>query len=104
MKKILITLLLLANICSGAALAWDKHSTVMAEHDMATAGLVADVDHDHSNDVSADDHCTHGAAHVVGIFYDASLPITTVSSNRYFSALSSLASLYISPLLRPPIV
>jgi len=73
-------------------------------NDLATSDLATDVSHTYSNDMQADDHCAHGAAHLVGIFYDAKLPLVAVSPNLYVSSIAPLVSLYISPLLRPPIV
>ncbi len=76
--------------------------------DMATG-----LGHDHSGDLSdnfpqngsyPDDHCGHGAAHLVGIFYDASLTALNIDHSYRAVAVVSLSSLYISPLLRPPIV
>ena len=104
MKKFLITLLLFANIFSGTAFAWDNHPAELSGHELATADLVADINYDHSNDTYSDDHCAHGAAHLVGIFYGASISIVGIAPNRYASVLAPFTSLYISPLLRPPIV
>ncbi len=105
MKKTLITLLMLATIFSGTAFAWDKHPVALAGSDIAIPGLVADVViHNHSNDVHMDDHCAHGAAHLVGIFFDSALPIVASAPGQHAALFTPLASLYISPLLRPPIV
>lgn len=104
MKKLLITLLLLTTFCSGTAFAWDKYSTTVASQDAALSSIEADIIHDHASGTHADDHCAHGAAHLVGIFYNASLPVISAIPNHQNANLVPLASLYISPLLRPPIV
>ncbi|NOX92561.1 MAG: hypothetical protein GXP18_08975 [Gammaproteobacteria bacterium] len=110
MKKCLIFILLLTSLCSGSAFAWNKHPASMSGHAVAAAvEMAAGLGHDHSNDFSKggsypDDHCGHGAAHLVGIFYDASLKALNIDHSYRAVAVFSLPSLYISPLLRPPIV
>jgi len=110
MKRILIFILLLTSLCSGSAFAWDKHPASMSDHAVAVAmDMAAGLDHDHSDDFSKsgpypDDHCSHGAAHLVGIFYDASLKTLNIDYCYRAVTVVSLPSLYISPLLRPPIV
>ncbi len=110
MKKFLISILLLTSLCSGSAFAWDKHPASMSDHTVTVAmDMAAGLDHDHSNDFPKngpypDDHCGHGAAHLVGIFYDASFKMLTIDYNYRVVAVISLPSLYISPLLRPPII
>jgi len=105
MKKILICLLLLANLSSGLAFAWDTHPEAMVGHDSAAIELVAGDDHDHpDDDLHHDDHCCHGAAHVVGIVFNQTTQFVA-SRHNHFSVLSSAPRfLYIAPLLRPPIV
>ncbi len=110
MRKFLISILLLTNVCSGMAFAWDQHPAAMSDH-MITAAMsgATDSGHGHSDDFSKsgsypDDHCGHGAAHLVGIFYDVSLKTLNIDHRYRAVAVVSLPSLYISPLLRPPIV
>ena len=104
MKRILICLLLLANLSSGLAFAWDTHPEAMVGHDSAAVNLVYD-DHDHPDgDLHHDEHCCHGAAHLTGIFTTVSTPLIEVESSYRFSMMDTLPSLYITPLLRPPIV
>ena len=79
---------------------------------MSNHGVVVAMDmvaHDHSSDFHKngaypDDHCGHGAAHLVGIFYDASLKALNIDRSYRAVTVISLPFLYISPLLRPPIV
>jgi len=104
MKRILIYILLLANLCTGIAFAWDTHPEAMVGH-AAAIDLVAGQNHDHPDgDLHHSDHCCHGAAHLVGIVF---CPITVFVANSHdqFFALSQTPHLlYITPLLRPPIV
>ncbi|MCF6258399.1 MAG: hypothetical protein L3J98_16030 [Gammaproteobacteria bacterium] len=108
MRKFLISILVLMSLCSGSAFAWDKHPASMSNHGVAVA-MDMTANHDHSDDFSQngsypDDHCSHGAAHLVGIFYDASLKALNIDHSYRAVAVVSFPSLYISPLLRPPIV
>jgi len=104
MKKLLILLLLLANICSGTAFAWDNYSRAVIDHDSSIAGMALAAGQHPSSDVHVNDHCAHGAAHLVGIFYNTSLSVAAVCANHHVAARAPLTSRYISPLLRPPIV
>ena len=104
MKRILISILLVANFASGLAFAWDAHPEAMVGHDSVAVNLL-DGDHDHSDGgIHHDDHCCHGAAHLMGIFTSVSTPIVEMQSTYRFSMIETLPSLYITPLLRPPIV
>ena len=128
MKKIITFLLLFANLCSGSAFAWDKHPELGGEFDHATTminlaatALHGDTEdhanhygqlHGHANSPSdspsnsgghQDDHCSHGSAHLVGIFYN--VPLKKVGITQDFLSVHNLSVPYqfISPLLRPPI-
>ncbi len=104
MRTILINFLLLTNLCSGLALAWDSHPEALVGHDSATVGLLAD-DHDHADDdLHHDDHCCHGAAHMMGMLPTATAPTMDMTSGYRFSMMHAIPSLYLTPLLRPPIV
>ena len=104
MKRILICILLVANLTSGLAFAWDTHPEAMVGHDLAAVNMVDD-DHNHPDgDLHHDDHCCHGAAHLMGIFTTVSTPLIEMESTYRFSMMDTLPSLYITPLLRPPIV
>ncbi len=110
MKSVLIYFLLIINLSSGVAFAWDSHPEAMVAGDRAAAQLLAGGDMGHDDPVhpgAADfdhcDHCCHGSAHLIGILYDNA---PCLALNRHesgaFTALIPL-SLYITPLLRPPI-
>ncbi len=105
MKKILIFLLLLANLTTGLAFALDTHPGVVAHDSAATLALQADTDHDHPDgEFHHSDHCGHGAAHLLGLLSNPTSPLMA-SRHDGFPALSQTpALLYIAPLLRPPIV
>jgi hypothetical protein len=114
MKKLFINLLLLANLFSGMAFAWDNDPVAMLGHEL-TVDQVKSISvlqpHDvlssqvfSYDELSHDDHCSHGAAHVVGIFYHSSVKKVAIEGIYHFVPGVSLAFLYISPLLRPPIV
>lgn len=105
MKKVLIYMLLLANLFSGLAFALDNDPAAMIGHEVASLNQMLDADLDHSNDgLFYGDHCSHGAAHLVGIFYNASVKRITADNNHLFVPVASLPFLYLSPVLRPPIV
>ncbi|MBL1275242.1 MAG: hypothetical protein COB30_004075 [Ectothiorhodospiraceae bacterium] len=119
MRRILISLLLLATLCTGSAFAWDKHPAVAFGHDVAVSDVMLsntplahtahDGDTDHGADflkggLLTDDHCSHGAAHIVGIFYSISSKTLNIDHSYRALAVVSLPYLYLSPLLRPPIV
>ena len=104
MKRILICILLVANLASGLAFAWDTHPEAMVGHDFAAVNLVDD-DHNHPDgDLHHDDHCCHGAAHLMGIHSTVSTSDINATNAYRVSTTDTLPSLYISPLLRPPIV
>ena len=104
MKRILVCILLVANLASGMAFAWDTHPEAMMGHDLTTVNLMDD-DHDHPDgDPHHDDHCCHGAAHLMGILTIDSTSIVKIKRDYLFSVIDTLPSLYITPLLRPPIV
>ena len=104
MKRFLTYFLLIANLCSGVALAWDTHPEAMVGHDSIAINLMDD-DHDHSDgDFHHDDHSCHGSAHLIGILPAVSTPLLDMKSGYRVSTTDTLPSLYIPPLLRPPIV
>jgi len=104
MKHILVYILLITNLCSGVAFAWDTHPEAMAGHGSVIVDLVAD-DHDHPDeDLHHGDHCCHGAAHLMGIFSDVTTPVVVVDRDHFFALPLASPSLYITPLIRPPIV
>ena len=106
MKKTLLYLLLLANLCSGLAFAWDPHSETMVEHDAAVVDLVtADQLHHYSDsDLHHDNHCCHGAAHLMGIIHDATTLIAAAGREEHAFAVAAIPFRYLDPHLRPPIV
>lgn len=105
MKRLLVYFLLIANLCSGLAFAWDTHPEAMVGHDTVMVDLVAGVDHDHPDgDLHHGDHCCHGISHLIGMFYDASTPVAVADCNHQSSLVSVSPLPYITPLLRPPIV
>jgi len=105
MKKILIYILLLANLSTGLAFAWDTHPEAMVGHDSAAIDLLTDADHDHPDgDLHHSDHCCHGAAHLVGIVFNHSTQFVAGSDNDFIAFSTTPKFLYIAPLLRPPIV
>jgi len=105
MKKILICLLLLANLNTGLAFAWDTHLEAMVGHDSTAIDLLTDADHEHPDgDLHHSDHCCHGAAHLVGLIFNQSTPFVASSHDGFIVLSQAPALLYIAPLLRPPIV
>lgn len=105
MKKILIYLLLLANLSTGFAFALDAYPEAAADHNLVETELLVDQDHHYSSSEShLDDHSCHGAAHLLGLVSNQIIPLVT-HRDENFSLLSQTPTLlYTAPLLRPPIV
>ncbi|MCF6217627.1 MAG: hypothetical protein L3J62_04150 [Gammaproteobacteria bacterium] len=104
MKKILICLLLLANLSLGLAYAWDIHPEAAMGHDLLSVDLSACEQHDHSEgDLHNDNHCGHGSAHLVGLVFTQTTPFAANSKSDFLVPAQTPHSLYIAPLLRPPI-
>ncbi len=105
MKKILIYVLLLTNLCSGVAFAWDAHPEAVAGHDAVMVDLASDGDHEHPDgDLHHAEHCCHGASHLIGIFITVTTPVMVANRDHSCFLPHTLPPLYITPLLRPPIV
>lgn len=105
MNKTLIYLLLLANLCAGTAFAWDTHPEAMLGHDSAAINMMLDEDHSHPDgDLHHEDHCCHGAAHLVGVIFTQTTQFVADSDTDFFALSQPPRFLYIAPLLRPPIV
>ena len=106
MKRLLVFFLLVANLFSGLAFAWDTHPEALVGHDKAKIDMVAGTggNHDHPNgDIHHGDHCCHGAAHLVGMFSSHTIQVTECSRTHLYPLVVVTPSLYITPLLRPPI-
>ncbi len=105
MKKILIYLLLLANLSTGFAFSMDAYPEAAADHSLLEINLLADQDHHYaSGEPHLDDHSCHGAAHLLGLVSNQPIPLVT-HRHEGFSLLSQTPTpLYVAPLLRPPIV
>lgn len=103
MRRTFIYLLLLANLVSGIAFAWDTHpEAVVGEH---AGDMLSGLDSNRgepTDDAPQGDHCAHGAAHLTGMFYDATTDISCSTSVRLRSPLFVATSRDVSPLLRPP--
>lgn len=104
MKKILICLLLLANLSTGLAFALDSHPEATVGHGSMAIDLLADSDHDHpDDDLQNNDHSCHGAAHLVGLIFNHTTPLVASSADSFIVLTQAPALLYIAPLLRPPL-
>lgn len=105
MKKILIYILLLANLGAGLAFALDIHSEGMLGYDSAATDLRVGANHSpHDGDLDKEDHCCHGAAHLVGLVLHQTTPYIEGNNNSFITLSQTPTLLYLSPLLRPPIV
>ncbi|VAW87044.1 hypothetical protein MNBD_GAMMA16-610 [hydrothermal vent metagenome] len=105
MKKILIYILLLANLGAGLAFAWDSHPEGVVGHDTVVIDWPTVAGHDHSDDdLDHADHCCHGAAHLVGLIFSQGALLAARSDYEFFMFSRTPNIRYISPLLRPPIV
>lgn len=105
MKRTLIYILLLANIFSGLAFAWDNHPEAVVGHDAVIVDLLLGGDYDRpAGGLHHGDHCCHGAAHLIGILYEAATRVTVGSRSPLYPPIFTSSFLYIAPLLRPPIV
>ena len=105
MKTLLIYLLLLANFSAGMAFALDIHPEAMVGHDVVAADIVAGDDHSNAKgNFHHNDHCCHAVAHMTGIVLSQAIAFGG-SADTDFTPFSPVPKfLYISPLLRPPIV
>jgi len=107
MKKILISLLLLANLMTGLAFALDAHPEAVAGHDVSVIELMSDSDSDPA-DADADqghsDHFCHSTAHMLGLIFNQSTPFVASHHDGFVGLSQAPVLLYIAPLLRPPIV
>jgi hypothetical protein len=105
MKILLIHILLLANLSSGVAFAWDTHPEAIAGHDEVVLELLGGDDHSHPDgDLHHNDHCCHGAAHMMCLFNGVTSDNITVSQDYNLYLASAIPLLYTSQLLRPPTV
>ncbi len=105
MKKILIYLLLLLNLGTGLAFAMDIHPEAMAPHSSTTINSLTDADDEHSDgDLHHNDHCCHGTAHLIGLIFSHSTSFAPGNHNNLIRLFQTPTALYITPLLRPPIV
>ncbi len=104
MKKILICLLLLANLSTGLAFALDTHPAAMVGHDSATADLLVTAGQNYPDDDQYhNDHCCHAAAHLVGLIFNQNTPFVARSHDDFIALFQAPTFRYIAPLLRPPI-
>ncbi len=104
MKKLLICLLLLANLSSGLAFALDSHPETVVGHDSTAPELLVGEDHDYpEGEPHHKDHSCHGAAHLIALFSSQAMPLVASGHNGFASLLQTPTHLYIAPLLRPPI-
>ena len=104
MKKILTCLLLLANLSSGLAFAWDSHPEAVVGHDSADINLLADSDYDYPDGgLNHNGHCCHSGAHLVDLIFDHATPFVASSDDAFIVLTQAPVFLYIAPLLRPPI-
>jgi len=112
MKRTVLYILLLANLFSGLALAWDSHPEAMVgheqisfDHDQATANPYSH-EHDHfaSGDWEHANHCCHGAAHLIGFINEIITPLWIGGGKHPPYPSASLLSPPLAPHLRPPII
>jgi len=104
MKRLMICLLLLANLSSGLAFAWDTHSEAYFGHNPEAVDLADQNSPSPGGDEHTDHHCCHGAAHLLVIVHNEAVPFLVNDQHNLTASTQSLRSLYIAPLLRPPIV
>lgn len=103
MKRLLLCILLLSNLCAGMAAAWDDCPEALLGHDAVLMGLADDGEHNQSS--HCNDHCCHGTVHLLGIGCNAdSFAKTSRHSVALITDSSFALSQYIAPLLRPPIL
>jgi len=108
MKRTVLYILLLANLFSGLAFAWDSHPEAMAGHEPLVFDRPATAhSHGHGDSASADwehaNHCCHGAAHLIGFIHEPATPHLLAGGKHPFLSPAPLLSLPIAPHLRPPI-
>jgi len=104
MKRILIYFLLIANLFTGLAFAWDSHPEAVFGHDAVVVDVVDQNSPSPGGDEHTDHHCCHGAAHLLAIVRSESVPFSDNAQHHLAMLRQSQSSLYITPLLRPPII
>ncbi len=110
MKRTVLCILLLANLFSGLALAWDSHPEALTGHESITFDRPTSDAHPHGHDYSPNadwehaNHCCHGAAHLIGFIYESPAPILVGAGKHPPYRSAALLSPTFAPHLRPPIV
>lgn len=104
MKRILIYLLLIANLFAGMAFAWDSHPEAYLGHNLVAVDVADQNAPSPGGDEHTDDHCCHGVAHLLAILHADAVPFSVGEQHNLTALTRSLPPLYIAPLLRPPIV
>lgn len=109
MKRLLITIVIFANLFTGLAFAADMHPEVLANHEQVVAdvvdqdsGAVQQTGND-SKAAHSCDHCCHGAAHLTGMTYAVIVSLVPRGDSYQPVRVYSLISRSITPHLRPPI-
>ncbi|MCF6212027.1 MAG: hypothetical protein L3K24_15465 [Gammaproteobacteria bacterium] len=100
MRRILLSLLILALFCTGIVWASDAHVDLAPEHAATVSGCLYDAplgDSDHHQN-----HGCHMSSHLVAMTSDSGL-IPPLAHDAYFPAsLQTLNSRHSAPPIRPP--
>jgi len=108
MRRTLLCILLLINLLSGMAYAWDSHPEALAGHDLVNFDGATDIAHSHEHPSTGEwehlHHCCHGAAHLIGLVYETIAPPRLVAGKPVSGQSASLVSPLLALPLRPPII
>ncbi len=100
MRRILLSLLILALFCTGIVWASDAHVDLAPEHAATVSGCLYDAPLDDSD--HHQNHGCHMSSHLVAMTSDSGL-IPPLAHDAYFPAsLQTLNSRHSAPPIRPP--
>jgi len=107
MKRILIQLLLLSTLFSGAAFAWDNHPEAIldVDHDSIALDLLSSTDQnstDNNNETHNSDHCCHATAHLMAMVLQHTPPTISNDGDDFLTSSKTPVLRYIAPPLHPP--
>lgn len=100
MRKMIAQFLILLMLFSNAAWAVDS-DFVSSSHDSSVSQQNTDIDHDHNNSED-NDHCCHGAAHLIGLTSLKSVRTVKIKDSAQLQTVTTLVSYNHLPPTPPP--
>jgi len=106
MKRLLVNMLALSILVSGAAWSWDDHAEAITGHNVSAASYAKtalDLDLSTAADIEEHDHyCCHGNVHLTGLFSSLSVFPHDWAHGVDRFAPRALHGQSLSPLYKPP--